>query len=79
MDSATNINLIERFHGTLKQRTKVMRELKTEEGARIILDGFVVHYNFFRRHTSLGDLTPAQAAGICVAFDTWEELLRTLQ
>lgn len=79
MASDINTNLIERFHGTLKQRTKVMRELKTAEGARIILDGFVVHYNFFRRHETLGEITPAQAAGIWTPFDTWEGLLRTLR
>jgi len=46
----TNTNLIERFHGTLKQRTKVMRDLKEQTSARIILDGFVNHYNFFMKH-----------------------------
>ena len=79
MASDTNINLIERFHGTLKQRTKVMRELKSEDAARVILDGFVVNYNFFRHHSALGDTTtPAQAAGIWLPFDTWEGLLRSL-
>jgi hypothetical protein len=56
-----------------------MRGLKTKETAQIILDGFVVHYNFFRAHMSLGtDITPAQVAGIKLPFSTWEGLLRVL-
>jgi transposase-like protein len=76
MTSEINTNLIERFHSTLKQRTKVMRDLKTKESAQIILDGFVVHYNFFRPHEWLGNTTPAKAAGIKIPCDTWEDLLR---
>ena len=53
-----NTNLIERFHGTLKDRTKVMRGFKTWESALLIVDGFLVHYNFFRPHMSLSGLTP---------------------
>jgi putative transposase len=34
-----NTNIIERFHGTLKSRTKVMRGLKTPETALLMLDG----------------------------------------
>jgi len=78
MSSDINTNLIERFHSTLKQRTKVMRDMKTTDTAQIILDGFVVHYNFFRHHMTLGDVTPAEVAGIKLPFDTWEGLLRFL-
>ena len=78
MSSETNINLIERFHSTLKARTNVMRGLKTKETAQIILDGFVVHYNFFRHHMTLGNSTPAEVAGIKIPFSTWEGLIRAL-
>ena len=67
-----NTNLIERFHGTLKQRTKVMRDLKTVDTARIVLNGFIVHYNFFRPHMELKDSTPAKVAGITLPFDSWQ-------
>jgi len=71
-----NINLIERFHGTLKQRTKIMRGLKSIQSARLILGGFVIHYNFFRPHMSLEDRTPAEIAGIRLPFKNWEGLIR---
>jgi len=64
-------NIIERFHGTLKARTKVMRGLKTRESAKRITDGWLVHYNFFRPHEALGNKTPAQKAGIRFQFKNW--------
>ncbi len=69
-----NTNLIERFHSTLKERTKVMRGLHTIESARRFLDGWLVHYNFFRPHTSLRDMTPAQVAGIRFPFRNWKDI-----
>jgi len=62
--SPTNTNLIERFHGTIKQRYKVMRDLKDEYSASVLLDGFVTHYNFFLEHSYHGGVTPAIVAGI---------------
>lgn len=74
-----NTNLIERFHGTLKERTKVLRGFKTIETARIILDGFLVNYNFFRPHMDLEDTTPAKEAGVNLKYGNWEGFLRSLQ
>jgi transposase-like protein len=71
-----NTNLIERFHGTLKQRTKVMRGLKSMETAKMVLEGFVIHYNFFRPHMTLENKTPASVAGIKLPFRNWEGLIR---
>ena len=71
-----NINLIERFHGTLKQRTKVMRGLKSIVSAELILGGYLIHYNFFRPHMSLEDRTPAFEAGLKLPFSNWEGLIR---
>lgn len=71
-----NINLVERFHSTLKQRTNIMRGLKNIKSAKLILSGFLVHYNFFRPHMSLKDRTPAEVAGIELPFRNWEGLAR---
>lgn len=71
-----NTNLIERFHGTLKDRTKVLRGFKTLDTAQLLLDGFLVHYNFFRPHMSLLDKTPAEVAGIRAPYKNWTELVR---
>lgn len=68
-------NIIERFHGSLKARTKVMRGLKTRKSAKLITDGWLVHYNFFRHHEALGDKTPAQKAGIKFPFRNWLDVV----
>jgi putative transposase len=69
-------NVIERFQGTIKDRTKVIRGFKTFETALIILDGFLVHYNFFKPHLSLKGKTPAEVAGLKIPFKTWTEFVR---
>jgi hypothetical protein len=73
-DVGNNTNRIERFHGTLKSRTKVMRGLHTIESARLFMDGWLVHYNFFRPHMSLKDSTPAVVAGIRCPLRNWKDV-----
>lgn len=67
-------NYIERFHSTIKSRTKVMRGLHTVESARFFMDGWLVHYNFFRPHMSLRDRTPAEVAGIRFPLRNWKDV-----
>ena len=74
--SSVNTNLIERFHGTVKQRTKIMRDLKNVETARTILDGYMNHYNFFMEHDYL-DTTPAIAGGIGEGVKNWGCLIES--
>ena len=69
-------NVIERFHGTLKDRTKVMRGFKQTNTARLILDGWLVYYNFFRPHEYLKDKTPAQVAGIKFPYENWLDVVK---
>jgi hypothetical protein len=76
-------NEIERFQGTIKDRTKVLPGFKTVDTAIIIIDGFLAHYNFFKPHMSLKDFppkgidkTPADVAGIKLPFKTWTEFVR---
>lgn len=73
--SAINTNLIERFHGSIKQRYKVMKELKDEYSASVILDGFITHYNFFLEHSYLGYMTPATISGIGEGIQNWGDLI----
>jgi len=73
--SPINTNLIERFHGTVKQRYKIMRDLKDEYSASVILDGFITHYNFFLEHSYLGYVTPAVVAGIGGGIQNWGNLI----
>ena len=71
-----NTNLIERFHGTLKDRYKVMRGFYSVDTARLLLDGWLVHYNYFKPHESLNGRTPAEAAGIKDADKNWMDVVR---
>jgi putative transposase len=72
-----NTNLIERFHSTLKERTKVLRGFKSPETALVILNGFLVHYNYFRPHMSLDNQTPAEVAKIKIPYKTWTDFVRS--
>lgn len=56
-------NLVERLHGTEKERIKVMRGFDTKNGTGAIMDGFRAHYNLVRDHQTLGK-TPGVAAGL---------------
>jgi putative transposase len=67
-------NIVERLHGTLKDRTRPMRGLKDFESTNAILEGYTVHYNYVREHQSLGGKTPAEAARTN-APDNWKALI----
>jgi putative transposase len=69
-----NQNRIERVHSTLKDRLKPTRGLKGEETVRTLLEGWIVHYNFVRKHQTL-KMTPAQASGLNVKND-WHNLVK---
>ena len=68
--------IIERWHSTLKERTKVLRGLKSVETAEKFLDGFLAWYNFLRPHESLDGKTPAEAANINYSRKTWTDVVR---
>jgi putative transposase len=70
-----NNNRMERYHGTLKERTKTMRAIKTTDTA--ILDGQRIYYNHLREHQALGK-TPAQGAGqdLNLGKNKWESLIK---
>ena len=67
-------NIVERLHGTLKDRTKSMRGLKAFESTKLLLEGYAVHYNCVRPHQSLNGKTPAQAARMEVP-SNWKALI----
>jgi len=67
-------NIIERFHGTLKDRTKVIRGFKNMDTARLLTQAWLVHYNFFKEHSTLGDVPPATKMGATPIKD-WAEVV----
>lgn len=69
-------NVVERLHGTLKDRLRPMRGLKHDDTAKVLLDGYVTNYNYCRTHSTLGT-TPAQAAGLEVK--GWKQLIENAQ
>ncbi len=74
-DVKNNTNLIERWHATLKTRTKVMRGLKNFESALEFTNGFLAYYNYIRPHSSI-DKTPAEAAGVKYPYKNWAEIIQ---
>jgi transposase-like protein len=74
--SKDSTNMIERYHGTLKERTKVMRGLKDIGSAQQFLDGFMVNYNYFRPHEALEGKTPAEVAKVDYSVKNWADLTR---
>lgn len=74
-----NNNTIERLHGTVRERTKVMRGFNKFYSAKLILDLWKTYYNFIRPHGSLNGLTLAEASGINLPLNggnRWLELLK---
>jgi len=69
-------NIIKRAHSTLKTRSRVFRGLKNDESSRELLDGYVINYNFCRKHSSI-KTTPAKSAGLAV--EGWNELIQQSQ
>ncbi|MBI2869861.1 MAG: DDE-type integrase/transposase/recombinase [Chloroflexi bacterium] len=55
LSSGESTAIVERFHGTMKDRTNVIRGFKNMERANLLTDAWLVHYNFFKEHETLGN------------------------
>ena len=71
-----NNNMMERLNGSIRERTKVMRGMKSIRTAEIVLDGWETYYNYMRPHMGLENRTPAQAAKLQTPFNNWEDVAR---
>ena len=71
-----NTNLIERFHRTLEQRTKVFQKYKNISDIKLLTDGWLINYNYFKQHEGIGDIPPAQAKTKVVPFKDWNDVVR---
>lgn len=71
-----NNNRMERYHGTFKERSKVMRAIKNTDSA--FIEGQRIYYNYLRPHSALEGKTPAQAAGIELRLEgnKWEAIIK---
>jgi len=71
---------IERFHNTLRERTKVMRGFHgCISSAQTLMKGFEIYYNWIRNHQGIECLTPSQIACPNVTIQNkngWLELIQ---
>jgi transposase-like protein len=67
---------IERFHKTLEQRTKVFEKFKDIASIKLLTDGWLINYNFFKQNEGCGNIPPAQAANKVVPFKDWNDIVR---
>jgi transposase-like protein len=72
--SVNSTNIIERFQGTLKDRTKIVRGFKNMDTAKLLTEAWLVHYNFFKEHETLGNIPPAVKMGATPVKD-WAEVV----
>jgi putative transposase len=73
-DSGESTSEIERFHGTLKDRTKVFRAFRDFETLVQFTDGWLCYYNYFKTHESLDGKTPAEEANVKTDIKNWADL-----
>jgi len=60
----TNNNIAERLNGTVREREKVMRGMKSDPTAEELMNGLRTYYNFVRPHQALNGKTPAEVSGL---------------
>lgn len=70
-----NNNRIERFHGTVRERNKVMRAVKKPNTS--IIEGQRIYYNHIRPHMGLGGKIPAEAARLTLGLgvNKWKSII----
>ena len=68
-------NYIDIFFGPLRKRNKTLRSIKKIESANLIVNSWLVYYNFFRPNIGLGNAIPAHKAGIEFPYRTWLDIV----
>lgn len=72
--SGESTSQIERFHGTIKDRTKVMRAFRDIETLHQFMDGYLIYYNYFKPNSALKGKTPAEVAKVDYQIKNWKDL-----
>jgi putative transposase len=75
-DLVNSTSLIERFHRTLEQRTKVFQKYKDIDNIRLLTDGWLINYNFFKQNEGCGNIPPAQSMSKIVPFKDWNDIVK---
>lgn len=74
LESGESTAQIERFHGTIKDRTKVMRSFRDMDTLIQFMNGYLVYYNYFKPNEALKGETPAEAAELDYKVKNWKDL-----
>ena len=74
--ASINNNLSERLQGTFRDRIKTLRGLDSRKTGQRYLDGWVLTYNHFRGHESLGNKTPGHWAKVNPPFREWADVVK---
>ena len=70
---------IERLHGTIRDRTKIMRGFHGSiESAKAIMKGMEIYYNYVRKHQGIDNQTPSEVAipQLDLGVNKWLGLIR---
>jgi len=59
----------------LKDRTTVLKRLKSLDAANRFIAGWLTYYNFFRANESASGKIPAEQAGISFRYRYWEDIV----
>jgi len=76
LTGSLNNNKMERFYGTLKGRIKAMSHLNSITGAKMFVKGFLIYYDFIRKHKALKGFTPSEVVGVANRKFSWMELIQ---
>ena len=74
--ASINNNLSERLQGTFRDRIKTLRGLDSRKTGQRYLDGWIITYNNFRGHESLGNKTPGHRAKVSPPFKEWADVVK---
>jgi len=74
--STHSTSLIERFHGILKQRTHAIHHFHDIDTARILTEGWLIHYNFFKDSDVFNNESPVKHMQVKMPFSNWEDIVR---
>jgi putative transposase len=73
--AAESTSRVERFHETLKERTKVMKAFRDIDTLIEFAKGFLTYYNFLKPHEALKGKTPAEKAKLRYSVKTWADVV----
>ena len=77
-EALLNTNIPGKLHSTIKEHATVIRGLRNLQSAKLFMNGWLVHYNFFRPNEELCHRTPAEKAGIKFHFNNWGDVVMNI-